>query len=249
MKLKNCFRLAGLVLVVVAVTWLAACGNSDVQSEQPSVGTSPNNPTEPSSYSGIWICMENCNVLVDYADYALLYDFEWDNDYSNYYLQDMYECEYQWDGDELTLSAYGADGELNYTNSYISGGGMLREVGGDGEDYVRVSANVGMKGDLVGTWYYFTPSTGLCMHFYNDGSFLDEEFHGRGMFTDDGGGGQYTLTSKYDMPAMTVYDDDGSLLDTYRYEFLDTNLLVIYESYENQSLRVFYRHPYDPNKE
>ena len=244
---RNC-DIALLRIIMVVSLGLVACSNGDVQIEPTVDSTSSNNLTEPQYYSGIWFCFENANILLDYGDYAIIYDFDWDNRTYSYYLKAVYECEYQWDGDELTLSAYDPDGVLIYTNSYISGGGQLVEADGGGEDYYVRSRNVGVRDDLVGIWHYLIPCTGHDLQFYNDGSFRDDEFDGRGTFTSDGDDGRYMLTSKYDRPAIAVYDEDRENLGTFRYEFLETNLLVIYDSDGDKIQSVFYRDAYDPNE-
>lgn len=261
MKRKNCFRMAALVLAVMMALCLAACGgsgaggqsqnsgDSEVQVFEPLDSESVNIQTEPVAtesqyYSAIWISFDRDerivydDILIQHDDYVLVYDFEWDYMCSSYYLQYVYEYESLYDGNELTFSAYGADGAQIYKESYIPAGDWLIDADGIGVDYKLISVNAGLKGDLVGEWMDIIPSNVGDIKFYNDGTIDDRGFVG-----------QYRLISRFGMPAIEVYDDDGRIRTIYKYEFLETNLLAIYEADEDKYLNLFYRHPYDPNEE
>ena len=76
-----------------------------------------------------------------------------------------------------------------------------------------VSDNDGIKYDLTGKWYYVKDS-GTFMEFYGDGSFRTDQFSG-----------SYHYTSKYDQPAVSVYNESTGKNSTYCYEFLENDLL------------------------
>ena len=59
------YLIALLLIIIVVMLGLVACSNGEVQNE-----------TETQYYSGIWFCFENANILLDYDDYAIIYDFD-----------------------------------------------------------------------------------------------------------------------------------------------------------------------------
>lgn len=252
MKHRKYFRAAVLVLAMMLVLSMAACGDSgsgnqpqsggSMQDYQPPVTTSSNNLNEPDAknpladsagITGIW--RDGPAVFVFYYDFAMLYEFgsAEDNDLRFGYLKNLYDCSYTLNGNTLSLSAYEMDGTLVFSSDYTLEESTLRD---EYNEFVKVSNNTGTEEQLSGTWYTMGDEFELCwssmsgtgfkgrqMRFYDDGTCCSSWEDGSGLYA-----GKYSLTTKYDLPAITFYDEYGYEKGTYPYEFLANDLLMIY---------------------
>lgn len=259
MKHKKYFRAAALVLAVLLALGLAACGGdgagsqsqsggSSMQGYQPPATGSSNTQNEPDAtnppavttgITGIW--QDGPSVFAFYSDFVLAYEFGSgdDGDLRFGYLKNLYDGSYTLSGNTLSLSLYELDGTMVHTGDFVLDGDTLRS---DVHEIVKVSDNTGAEGDLVGTWhslgdrFEFDAFKGTRMEFYNDGTCSAS--------LDDGSGrndGSYVLTSQYDLPAVTLYDEYGNVCGTYPYEFLENDLLMIYVYDIDFGGYVFYR--------
>lgn len=217
------------------------------QTQQPSVSepavqsepavTDP--PVVSTSISGIW--QDGPGIFVFYNDFALAYVFGSgdDGDLRFAYLKNLYDCSYTLSGNTLSLSVFEMDGTPVHSGEFALDGNTLS----NGQDsMVKVSGNTGTEGDLAGTWhcmgdeYQFGALTGMQLQFYNDGTYRMSQEDGSGQE-----GGTYRLTSQYDLPAVTLCDENGNVIGTYCYEFLENDLLMIYVYDVDFGGYVFYR--------
>ena len=115
----------------------------------------------------------------------------------------------------------------------------------------RFTSNTGEAGSLLGTWYclgenfclitgeindYFD---GTEMTLYSDGTFHTNWYDGSGVES-----GTHRLTTKFDSPAITFSDESGFVSETFRYEFLTNDFIMIYmydDSTYGDSGYLFYR--------
>lgn len=198
-----------------------------------------NTPTSSAGITGIW--QDGPSVFAFCNDYALAYVFGSgdDGNLRFAYLKDLYDCSYTLSGDTLSLSVFEMDGTpVNSAEFTLDGNTLSNGI----SSLVKVSENNGVEGDLSGTWhsmgdeFQFGALTGTRMEFYNDGSFR--------ICQEDGSeqqGGTYTLTSQYDLPAVTLSYENGAVMGTYCYEFLENDLLMIYVYDVDLGGYVFYR--------
>lgn len=219
---------------------LAATG-SEITATEP-VLTEPvvtNPPAASTGITGIW--WDGPSVLVFHNDYALSYVFGSgdDGDLRFAYLKNLYDGSYTLSGNTLSLSIYEMDGTPVQSAELTLDGNTLYY---DNNSMVKVSDNNGVNGDLVGTWhcmgdeFRFGSSTGTQMQFYSDGTYT--------IILEDGSdrkGGSYVLTSQYDLPAVMLLDENGEVIGTYPYEFLENDLLMIYVYDIDLGGYVFYR--------
>lgn len=219
---------------------LAATG-SEITATEP-VLTEPvvtNPPAASTGITGIW--WDGPSVLVFHNDYALSYVFGSgdDGDLRFGYLKHLNDCSYTLSGNALSLSLYEMDGTLvNSVEVTLDGNTLSNDQG----SMVKVSNNTGTEGDLNGIWhcmgdeFQFGALKGNQLQFNNDGTYT--------MSLEDGSdqkGGSYMLTSQYDLPAVTLCDQNGNVIGTYCYEFLENDLLMIYVYDIDLGGYVFYR--------
>lgn len=255
------YRTAALMLVLLMVLGLVACGGSGNkpvgggQSNQPLISETDNtrvepvatNPPDPSnSLVGLWV--DAPGIFAFYDDFAFLYEFG-SGDAAGLrfgYLKNLYDCSYTQNGDNVSVSVCDMEGELVFTGEYTLEGNILRD---ENNEFVKVSGNTGEEGNMSGTWYSLGDEfrlgdagvtgdvfSGNLLRFYDDGTCSAS--------WDDGSGrkdGKYVFTSKYDLPAITLYDEHGFELGTYPYEFLENDMLMIYIYDEDFGGYTFYR--------
>lgn len=240
MKHRNYYRVVGLLLAVMMVLSLVACGsgassqvpssgNSDIQSYEPPTSEPTNCQTEPLEPDPLYVTFPNSvetAAIVFREESIMLYEFGQGS--SGYYLKNQYSCSYEMDDTTVVLSVYGDDGTLIRTSKYTFDGPYLWGSNwGSPHDFVIVSDSIGTKSDLVGAWYAIDDS--MTIQFYSDGTFRNGEV-----------AGSYEFTSKFDIPAVMLYDEAGNTSATYCYEFLDNDLMMLYRSDRNSAL-VFFR--------
>ena len=253
MMFRRNTRIAALVFALMIVLGLGACGvnlpsesqigsvtNTNIQDKEPTVPEYTIEQTEPdvsdtSSEDYVWIGPSGGNgrqyVLVFYSDFvAKLYEYDPERN-NTHYLEHPYECSWTQDGDVISLSVYEGDGDLAYVTDYIMDQDTFLLYSG-GDEIVgffhRGSNNNGIKHSLTGKWWYVDGSR--TMEFYDDGSFRTDQFSG-----------SYQYTSKYDQHAVSVYDESTGKRSTYCYEFLENDLLLLYDNLDSSKLMMFYR--------
>ena len=246
MMLKRNTRIAALVLALMIVLGLGACGgnlpsgsqngigeSTNIQDKKPAVSEYMIEQTEPDDY--MWIgpseILGRQYVLIFYnGNTAKLYEYDPELA-STYYLENPYECTWTRDGDVISLCVYKSDGELAYETDFIMDQDtFLQYYGGDQivAFLARGSNNNGIKHSLTGKWWYVD---GIhTMEFYDDGSFRTDQ-----------SSGSYQYTSKYDQPAVSFYDEKTNKQSTNCYEFLENDLILLYDDLDPSRVMMFYR--------
>ena len=254
MILRRNTRITALLFALMIVLGLGACGgnlpsesqngivtNTNIQDKEPTVPEYTIEQTEPdvsdtSSEDYLWIGISGTDdrqymfvLNNDYTAKLYAYDLEWTN---TYYLEHPYECTWTPDGEGVTISAYEGDGKLVFSTNYVKDQPNFY-VYHSGDQLVAglawASNNDGIKHSLTGEWYYIGGSQ-TTMEFYDDGSFRTDQFSG-----------SYHYTSKYDQPAFSVYNENTGKNSTHCYEFLENDLLLLYDDLDSSKLMMFYR--------
>lgn len=247
MKYSKKHKAAALMLAVVMLLGLVGCGHSDNkpqssdQAYQPSVNDSysPAVSANTSNWNGLWY--EGSWLLEINSDYAFLYRLGTDqvNWWDVACIENIYDCSYTTSGNTMILSDGLQTLELTMQNNYLSMDGS--------SELTKISNNTGSANNINGTWR----ALGVPFHFQAHSSFLagDEiTFYGDNTcqyrYIDDTSGeysGHYTLTSKFDNPAIIICGDLNGEVGPYEYDFLSNDLLMIYTDNERCCGYLLYR--------
>lgn len=261
MKHKKYVKTAALVLAIVMLLGLAACGGGSGsqpqgggQVYQPPVNE-PVTPAEPvqtappatdapavstdlSGWYGVW---DSGGWLLEInPTYAFLYRLG--SDQVNWWevvcIENIYDCSYTINGNTMILSDGLQTLELTMQNDCLFMDGS--------PELTKICNNTGLTDNIIGTWR----TLGVDFHFQAHSSFLagDEiTFYGdntcqyRYADASDGYSGCYTLTSMFDNPAIVISGDLNGEVGPYEYDFLSNDLLMIYTDNERCFGYLLYR--------